>query len=197
MTNNFNIEETSSFISECKIINLKYEYEGYNGKEKWAIVTDLSEKEVLRKYSMEIAQFQPLLFLTQDQGTVMAAYTRNENKHRMRQLRYGSMYDINDCAFNEHHPEIMADYDILDLIVKKETSCEMMQNIEMLTNIQRKRVIKFFYEGKNICEIAKEEGVNHSKISKSIILSLKKLKNFLEKGSVHPLPVQTSEGVNF
>lgn len=182
MTNTFDNEKTGLFKSECKIINLKYEYEGYTGKERWAIITALSEEEVLRKYSVEIALFQPLLFLTQDQGTVMAAYTRNENKHRMRQLRYGSMYDINDCTFNEHHPEIMADDDILDLIVEKETSCEMMQYTEMLTNIQKKRVIKYFYEGKSICEIAKEEGVNHSKISKSINLSLKKLKNFLENG---------------
>ena len=32
------------FKTECKVINLKYEYPGYSGKEKWAIITNLPEK---------------------------------------------------------------------------------------------------------------------------------------------------------
>ena len=31
------------FKYECKVINLSYEYPGYTGKEKWAIITDLTE----------------------------------------------------------------------------------------------------------------------------------------------------------
>ncbi len=38
------------FQSECKFINLKYEYEGYTGEEQWAIITELSEKELFEKY---------------------------------------------------------------------------------------------------------------------------------------------------
>lgn len=34
------------FQSECKVINLKYVYEGYTGEEQWAVITELSEKEL-------------------------------------------------------------------------------------------------------------------------------------------------------
>ena len=35
------------FQNECKVINLKYEYEEYIGKEQWAIISELSEEEIL------------------------------------------------------------------------------------------------------------------------------------------------------
>ena len=38
------------FQSECKVINLKYEYEVYSGKEQWAIISELSKEEILKKY---------------------------------------------------------------------------------------------------------------------------------------------------
>ena len=44
-------ERTFMFTNDYRIINLKYEYEGYTGSEKWAIITSLSEKELLEKYA--------------------------------------------------------------------------------------------------------------------------------------------------
>ena len=38
------------FKCDCKVINLSYEYPGYTGDEKWAIITDLTEKELIEKY---------------------------------------------------------------------------------------------------------------------------------------------------
>ena len=38
------------FAKDCKLINLRYEYKGYTGTEKWAIVTELAEEELLVKY---------------------------------------------------------------------------------------------------------------------------------------------------
>lgn len=34
------------FANDCKLINLRYEYHGYTGTEKWAIVTELAEEEL-------------------------------------------------------------------------------------------------------------------------------------------------------
>ena len=45
------------FKYECKVINLSYEYPGYTGKEKWAIITDLTEKELIEKYDEIIRLF--------------------------------------------------------------------------------------------------------------------------------------------
>ena len=41
------------FQSECKVINLKYEYEGYTGEEQWAIISELTKKEMFEKYEVE------------------------------------------------------------------------------------------------------------------------------------------------
>ena len=38
------------FANDCKLINLRYEYHGYTGTEKWAIVTELAEEELWVKY---------------------------------------------------------------------------------------------------------------------------------------------------
>ena len=38
------------FKYDCKVINLSYEYPGYTGEEKWAIITDLTEEELSKKY---------------------------------------------------------------------------------------------------------------------------------------------------
>ena len=41
-------EQEELFSTECKLINLKYEYQGYTGTEKWAVVSELSEKEYFK-----------------------------------------------------------------------------------------------------------------------------------------------------
>lgn len=33
------------FQEECKVINLRYEYDGYIGNEQWAIISELTEKK--------------------------------------------------------------------------------------------------------------------------------------------------------
>ena len=37
-------EQEELFAKDCKLINLLYEYSGFTGYEKWAIVTELSGK---------------------------------------------------------------------------------------------------------------------------------------------------------
>ena len=51
MTNKLTLtEQEELFAKDCKLINLKYEYNGYTGDEKWAIITELSVKELWEKY---------------------------------------------------------------------------------------------------------------------------------------------------
>ena len=39
------------FKVECKVIKLGYEYPGYTGTEKYAIVTDLSYAQIMERYA--------------------------------------------------------------------------------------------------------------------------------------------------
>lgn len=62
------------FKYECKVINLSYEYPGYTGKEKWAIITDLTEKELIEKYDEIISSYKPFILLFSLFGSVRADY---------------------------------------------------------------------------------------------------------------------------
>ena len=75
------------FQEECKVINLRYEYDGYIGSEQWAIISELTEKEILEKYRPIVSDYIPFIVLTPAFGEVRDEYRRNEKKHYMRSVR--------------------------------------------------------------------------------------------------------------
>ena len=134
------------------------------------------------------AKYTPFVLLSVAQGEVITEYQNAEAKERMRKLRFGHPFDINDGEFEEHHPELSTEDDIVEqLCLKEEKQC-IKRAIDKLTDIQKRRVIAYFFENKSSREIAIEEGVNYSKIEKSINLALKKLKNILSEGVQNASP---------
>lgn len=170
------------FKKDCKLINLRYEYSGFTGTEKWAIVTDLTENELQSKYTDVIRKYTPFVLLSVAQGEVITEYQNAEAKERMRKLRYTHPFDITDGEFEEHHPELVVKENILEQICLQEEKQLIREAIDKLTDIQKRRIITYYFEDKSIREIAATEGVNISKIEKSISLALKKLKFFLSEG---------------
>lgn len=173
----FTLEQQEElFAKECKVINLKYEYEGYTGSERWAIITELAEEEIWIKYPNVIRRYNPHILLSISQGDVIREYQRNEAKHRMRMLRYGHAFDINDGEFEEHHPEFAVVEDIVEQIDKQEKVKRLRAILHSLPEVQKRRLIKHFFYNKSSREIAKEEGVYYSAVDKSIVLGIEKLK---------------------
>lgn len=170
------------FKKDCKLINLRYEYSGFTGTEKWAIVTDLTENELQSKYTDVIRKYTPFVLLSVAQGEVITEYQNAEAKERMRKLRYTHPFDITDGEFEEHYPELVVKENILEQICLQEEKQLIREAIDKLTDIQKRRIIAYYFEDKSIREIAATEGVNISKIEKSISLALKKLKFFLSEG---------------
>ena len=76
-----NINRLDQFKLDCKIINLKYEYTGYKDDVQWAIVTELSEEEILQKYPEEIKPYIPFIRLSVSQGEVFEEGTRYDLIH--------------------------------------------------------------------------------------------------------------------
>ena len=175
-------QQEQLFGNECKVINLKYEYEGYTGSEKWAIITELTEEEIWIKYPDVIRKYNPHILLSISQGDVIRKYQRNEAKHRMRMMRCGHAFDINDGEFEEHHPEFAVVEDVVEQLYLQEEKQRIRKAIETLTDIQKRRILAYFFDGKTSREIAAEEGVNYSKVEKSINLALKKIKILLSEG---------------
>lgn len=166
-----------AFQNECKVINLKYEYEEYSGKEQWAVISELTEEEILEKYKPLVQEYIPFLVLPPMYGEVRQQFRRNENKHYMIMVR-GHIYSLEE-DLEEHHLEAAVE-DCAAQVFAKEQSRELWKAINSLNEIQRKRLIAYYFEGKTYREIADEEGVDHKAVVRSVAIALKNLRIFLE-----------------
>lgn len=166
---------------EYEIINLDYEYPGYKGVCTYAIISDLPEKVMLQKYEKELNEYAPFVYLTNEQGEAIRTYRKNEHKHEMRQLRRGDKYAYEDSTSEEHHRELIAD-DLFELVVASLEREQIRDAINTLTDVQKRRVYLYFFEGMTEREIAQKEGVCHKAVEKSLTASLEKIKKFLLQG---------------
>ena len=95
------------FQNECKVINLKYEYEGYTGEEQWAIITELSEKELFEKYPDIISRYTPFVLLSVKQGEAVYEFRRNESKFYKRSLNNEDAFGYDDELIGIFHSEVV------------------------------------------------------------------------------------------
>ncbi len=179
---------TEQFKQECRVINLHYEYPGWTGKENFGIITELSEDELEIKYGDSLSEYRPCIVLPESFNLIRQNYVNNEAKHRMRSVRFGHAFDITDGEFEQHHPEVSIRDELYEEFEKQNTYQELRNAVNMLPELQKKRVIQYYYEGKTMREIATLDGVNVSAVSKSLDLSVKKLRIFLDLGEQTPSP---------
>ena len=130
------------FANDCKLINLRYEYHGYTGSEKWAIVTELAEEELWGKYPDIIRRYTPFILLSMAQGEVITEYQNYEARERMRRLLFGHAFDINDGEFEVHHPELAVDTDPIEEIMLKDNIKRLREVLCYLSETQKRRVFK-------------------------------------------------------
>ena len=183
----FTLEQQEElFANECKVINLQYEYPGYTGDLKWAIISKLTEKEILEKYRSVVSEYIPFVVLTPAFGDVRDEYRRNEKKFQMRAVRKHDFYNFEDSEIELYHAELVTN-DLEKNFIKSEEEQTLRKAIQQLKPIQKERLIKYYFEGKSSRQIAKEEGVNYSKVEKSINVALKNLKKFLKLGGAFDL----------
>ena len=99
-------EQEELFVKDCKLINLKYEYNGYTGAERWAIITELSVKELWEKYPLVIERYSPFVHLSIAQGEVIDDANRNEDKYAKRSSRTLDCYGYDDEMSSQFHKEL-------------------------------------------------------------------------------------------
>ena len=166
------------FANDCKLINLRYEYHGYTGTEKWAIVTELAEEELWVKYPDVIRRYTPFILLSMAQGEVITEYQNYEARVRMRRLLFGHAFDINDGEFKVHHPELAVDTDPIEEIMLKDNIKRLREVLCYLSETQKRRVFKYFFYNKTLEKIADEEGVDFTSVRESVNSAIKKLRKF-------------------
>jgi len=169
------------FKNECQVFEMKYEYPGYIGNERFGIITSLSSDELSTKYSDIIQDYEPYLLLSPEFGEVRSNFIRNERKHKRRQERTENIFGFDEATENTHE-EIIDKTEPLDFILAQEKKKMINDALKKLSVLQRERIEKYYFYGMGLAEIADEEHVNISAVDKSIKSALKKMKLFLKNG---------------
>lgn len=183
MNNSINLTLDEQFDKDCKVIKLKYEYPGYTGEEKWAIITGLTEEELNEKYAEKTASLRPFIVLDLAFGKARTKFINNENKHYMRGVRSIEPFDYDDELLTAHHPELVVD-SFEESFLRNETCQKVRSALATLQDVQKERVIKYFFDGKSTHEIAQEEVPERysylrrwQKCSKNVIRKFKNTRN--------------------
>lgn len=191
MTNTFENKQ-NDFKSECKLINLKYEYQGYTGDEQWAIVSELTEQEIFLKYPEEAGQYVPFVLLSVEQGEVIKDYIQIEDRYRKRQVNNEDAFGYDDDLTQGFHneaavPDFIEQQEIDEYYqMRAELKMELLAKaIASLTEKQKKYLtLRYLYQ-KSAREIAREEGIAHQVIDRHILAGVKKFEkifgDFLRK----------------
>ena len=185
-------EQEELFVKDCKLINLRYEYTNYTGKEKWAVVTELTEKELRKKYPDIIKRYTPFVLLSMAQGEVINEADRNDDKYEKRAKRTLDVYGYEDDISEQFHRELITPFaDPFEQAEEErlEIEREQLRRMEiakvrkvlaMMKPIQKERLCKVVLLGLSSRKIAQEEGVNYSAVDKSIAAAIKNFKKYYE-----------------
>ena len=185
-------EQEELFAKDCKLINLRYEYTNYTGKEKWAVITELTEKELRKKYPDIIKRYTPFVLLSMAQGEVINEADRNDDKYEKRAKRTLDVYGYKDDISEQFHRELITPFadpfeqaEEEQLKIEKEQLRRMeiakvRKVLEMMKPIQKERLCKVVLLGLSSRKIAQEEGVNYSAVDKSIAAAIKNFKKYYE-----------------
>lgn len=157
---------------------MKHEYNGYTGNKQWAIISELTEDEILEKYHSLIDEYIPFILLSPAFCEVCDEFRRNEKKFQMRAIRNHDFYNFEDGLIELYHPELSLD-DIESQFFKNEEEQTLWKSIIQLKPIQKERLIKYYFWRKNSSQIAKEDGVSSQAVDKSLESAIENLKKFL------------------
>ena len=69
--------------------------------------------------------------------------------------------------------------DTADLLIRMDSYKQLHAALEKLSEVQRRRLVKRFFDGMTYCDIADNENVSHNAVKDSITRALGKLKNLL------------------
>lgn len=171
-------ELKEQFIQECTILDPKKEYPGYTGKEKYFIVTTLSESELKRKYKGIIGLFKPYLMLDTSFINARTEFNRNSHKHEVRAQRTEDIFGYVDGETEIFHKELVID-NLYDDFIKSIEIDEVYEAAEQLSKTQRERFVMYYRYGLSSRKIAEMQHVNHSAVNKSLILAIEQIKRIL------------------
>lgn len=90
-------------------------------------------------------------------------------------IEHSDMHENNIYTRSINKPESLEDY-----IIRKSTYEDLINAINLLPEIQRRRIKKYYFDNKNEYVIAREENASQQAINKSLRQAIQKLKQILK-----------------
>ena len=103
-----------------------------------------------------------------------------EDASHARRMRYNKVISLDANEAVEHHA-LRSAPSPEDLLMQKATWEQLQEALDHLTPKQRRRICTYYFLGKNMSQIAREEGVSPTCISESIFAALRNLKRYYEQ----------------
>ena len=108
------------------------------------------------------------------------------NSFELEELSYLNVWDrhmeqseIWESTLNERAVEVQESVE--DIVIRNLQNEKVHRAIDMLPEVQRRRVKMYFFDGMTYEEIAAKEKCKHPAVVKSVKAALEKLKNILEE----------------
>ena len=170
------LENYDSFKKVCKYFRLEDEYPGWTGDEKYGIMTDFSEDELLEEFPVIMKALSPYIILNKDYENVWRESISNEKKFEYRRCNCDCPFGVDEET--EYHHECLIGKDFAETFAEADSLREAMS---YLTELQRSRIEKYFFLGMTCREISDSEGnsIDLKTIWESLQAALKKMKKIL------------------
>lgn len=172
-----NLPGYAEFRTVCSFEKCEDEYPGWTGKEKYIVFSQLSRRELERRFPEITKAILPYILIDDSVSDALVEYKRNEDKHHWRAVHRQTNFGFDE--FTElHYPELVTDR------MEEDASLKMLleQAMGQLTEAQRRRIKLRYFEGLTYAQIAKLEQATDPAVLKSVTVALEKMKKFLEEG---------------
>ncbi len=167
------VEGYEEFKAECDFFRCEEEYPGWTGTKKYIIVSNLSEEDLSAKYPLVIAAMRPFMIVGEEIGKIRTDSNNAERRAARFSVKHETIFNFDEDT--ECCNEELVDWSSYNQMA---ISMEMEEALSCLTEVQRNRIKKYYFDGYTIKEIAIEENVQCNAVRDSIDQALKKLKKY-------------------
>lgn len=174
----------AEFLSDCKCIYLENEYPKHIGKERFLILSDLSEKELRAKYGILLKKYEPFILDTMRLYDPIHDYKLNEDKHLKRYIRNTINVEISDLDARFYKG--LQTKDILTKLIEENSQNEVYKKmyicLKMLPEKQLRRLLMWALKNMTYEEISIVENISKKKAFESIQTAIQNFIRFFNMG---------------
>lgn len=166
------------------VFNLITEYGCRLNGCKYAVASKLEEEKLRKERANELSEYEPFIYLNYELAEPILESNRNTWKWDKRDLRNGNYFGyVDGFTIGKNISDSDFVKDPADILIEREErqeqerlSEELKKAYERLSEKQRGRIARRFYDGKSLKEIAREDGVSVSTIEDALSRALAAIK---------------------